>query len=144
MSVYVDDLLIASVSMENVDRTKQVLNKAFEMSDLGEAKTIIELRIVCDWNKRTLTLNQASYIEEVLLQEEMRDCSPVEVPMKPGSFITLDKPEDTDEVELKDLQRIVGKLMYIACGTRPDITFAVGCLSQNVSDPQLSHIKAVK
>lgn len=123
---------------------KQVLNKAFEMSDLGEAQTIIGLRIVRDRNKRTLTLDQASYVEEVLLQEGMRDCSPVEVPMKPGSFITLDEPEDTDEAELKDLQRIVGKLMYIACGTRPDIAFAVGCLSQNVSDPRLGHIKAAK
>ena len=130
-----NNLLIASVSMENVDCTKQVLNRAFKMSNLGVAKTIIELQIVQDWNKHTLTLNQASYIEEVLLQEGMRDCSPVEVPMKPGSFITLDEPEDTDEVELKDLQRIVGKLMYIACRIRPDITFAVNCLSQNVSDP---------
>ena len=44
MSVYVDDLLITSVSMENVDHTKQVLNKVFKMTDLGEAKTIIELQ----------------------------------------------------------------------------------------------------
>ena len=43
-----DDLLIASVSMENVDHIKQVLNRAFEMSDLKVAKTIIELQIVQD------------------------------------------------------------------------------------------------
>ena len=41
-----NDLLIASVSMENVDCMKQVLNRAFEMSDLEETKTIIELQIV--------------------------------------------------------------------------------------------------
>ena len=46
MSVYVDDLLIASVSIENVDCTKQVLNRAFKMSNLEAAKTIIELQIV--------------------------------------------------------------------------------------------------
>ena len=34
--------------------------------------------------------------------------------------------------------------MYIACGTRPDIAFAVGCLSQNIMNPQAGHIKAVK
>ena len=130
-----DDLLIASVSMENVDCMKQVLNRAFKMSNLEAAKTIIELQIVWNQNKRTLTLNQALYIEEVLLQEGMKDCSPVEVPMKPESFITLDESEDTDEVELKDLQCIVDKLMYIACRIRPDIAFAVDCLSQNVSDP---------
>ena len=64
--------------------------------------------------------------------------------MKPESFITLNESEDTDEVKLKDLQRIVDKLMYIACRIRPDITFTVDCLSQNVSDLQLSHIKVVK
>ena len=144
VSVYVDDLLIASTSIEDVDRTKQMLDKAFKMSDLGEARTIIGLRITRNRNKRTLTLDQASYIEEVLSQEGMRDCSPVEVPMKPGSYITLDETDDDVEANLKDLQRIVGKLMYIACGTRPDIAFAVGCLSQNITDPRLGHMKAAK
>ena len=114
------------------------------MSDLEEARVIVSFRVIRDQNKHTLTLNQASYVEEVLQEEGMQDCSPVEVLMKPGSFITLDEAGDSDEASLKNLQQIVEKLMYIACGTRPDIAFVVGCLSQNIMDPQARHIKAVK
>ena len=39
---------------------------------------------------------------------------------------------------------MIGKLLYIACGTCPDITFTVGCLSQQCSDPQISHIRAIR
>ena len=104
VSVYVDDLLITSQTLQGVSCTKAVLNEAFEMSDLGEARVIVGFRVIRDWNKRTLTLDQASYIEEVLWEEGMQDCSPVEVPMKLGSFITLDEAGDSDEASLKDLQ----------------------------------------
>ena len=39
---------------------------------------------------------------------------------------------------------MIGKLLYIACGTHPDITFTVGCLSQQCSDPQISHIRVIR
>lgn len=34
--------------------------------------------------------------------------------------------------------------MYLSCGTRPDIAFAVGQLSKHNSDPRIGHIKAAK
>ena len=39
---------------------------------------------------------------------------------------------------------MIGKLLYIACETHPDITFVVSCLSQQCSDPQIGHIRAIK
>ena len=85
ISVYVDNLLIASQTLQEVSHMKAVLNEAFEMSDLEEARVIVGFRVIRDWNKYTLTLNQALYIEEVLQEEGMQDCSPVEVSMKPRS-----------------------------------------------------------
>ena len=39
---------------------------------------------------------------------------------------------------------MIGKLLYIACGTHSDIIFTVGCLSQQCSDPQISHIRVIR
>ena len=44
VSVYVDDLLITSQTLQEVSCMKAVLNEAFEMSDLGEARVIVGFR----------------------------------------------------------------------------------------------------
>ena len=37
-------------------------------------------------------------------------------------------------------QQLVGKLIYLACETRPNIAFVIKQLSRYNSDPQVSHI----
>lgn len=54
---------------------------------------------------------------------------------------------DIDAYEEEDLrtdQQLMDKLIYLACGTRPDIAFAVGQLSKHNADPQKSYLRAVK
>lgn len=41
-------------------------------------------------------------------------------------------------------RRLIGKLMYLACGTRPNVAFEVGQLSKHNSDPQRGHLRAAK
>ena len=113
---------------------KTVLNRAFEMSDLEKARVIVSFKVIRNQNKHTLTLNQTLYIEEVLQEEGMQDCSPVEVSIKLKSFIILNEAGDSDEASLKNLQYFVEKLMYITCSTQSDITFTVECLNQNITD----------
>ena len=71
VSVYINDLLIASQTLQEVSYMKIVLNEAFKMSDLEEARVIVDFRVIRNQNKHTLTLNQALYVEEVLQKEEM-------------------------------------------------------------------------
>ena len=144
VSIYVDDLLIAATSMELVKEVKAALCKEFKMQDLGEARMIIGMRIIRHRAKRLLTLDQTSYIKDVLQDEGLLVCNPVTIPMKPGSYIALDDKGDDEQAPIIPYQRLIGKLLYIACGTRPDIAFAVGCLSQQCSDPRVGHNKAAK
>ena len=39
---------------------------------------------------------------------------------------------------------MIGKLLYITCGTHSNIAFTVGCLSQQCSDPQIGHTRAIR
>lgn len=114
------------------------------MQDLGEARMIIGMRIIRHRSKRLLTLDQTTYIREVLQEEGLSACNSISIPMKPGSYIMLDVDGDSDQAEIIPYQRLIGKLLYIACGTRPDIAFAVGCLSQQCSDPRVGHDRAAR
>ena len=50
---------------------------------------------------------------------------------------------DTPEVDVHDYQSRIGSVMYAMLGTRPDIAYAVGALSQYLSNPGKAHLAAV-
>jgi len=129
INVYVDDLLIAAKTLQKMQKIKNILNKAFEMKDFGEAKIIIGMRVIRDRLKGTLTLDQISYVHQVLKKEGIRDCFISDVFIRPGSYIKLAVAENTKNADLKIYQRVLKKLNYLTCNTRPDIAFAVGILS---------------
>ncbi len=64
--------------------------------------------------------------------------------MKAGSTIEMTEPEDYEETDLRKYQRLIGQLMYLACGTRRDIAFVVGQLSKHNVDPRKDHLRAAK
>ncbi len=74
----------------------------------------------------------------------MTDCNSVSIPMKAGYFIEMLESSDYEEVDIKPFQRLIGKLIYLSFGTRPDIAFAVGQLSKHNSDLRAGHMKAEK
>ena len=57
VSVYVNNLLIASQTLQDISYTKTVLNKVFEMLDLEKARVFVSLRVIRNQNKHILTLN---------------------------------------------------------------------------------------
>jgi ATP-binding cassette subfamily B (MDR/TAP) protein 1 len=48
VSIYIDDLLIAGSTMNQVLAAKRTLQAAFQMKDLGEARVIVGMRIIRD------------------------------------------------------------------------------------------------
>ena len=61
--------------------------------------------------------------------------------MKAGSSLTLDQAGDHPLTNLIAYQCLIGKLMYLACGIRPDRAFVVGQLSRHNSDPRIDDIR---
>lgn len=45
--------------------------------------------------------------------------------MKVGSFIKMIDPKNYEKVNLYTYQLLIGKLIYLVCGMRLDIAFAV-------------------
>ena len=57
LALYVDDMLIASKSMEEINRLKAQLSRTFDMKDLGAAKHILGVKILRDGENGKLWLS---------------------------------------------------------------------------------------
>jgi len=66
LALYLDDMLIASTNMAEIDRLKKQLSENFEMNDPCPAKQILGMRIFRDRSEGILNLSQEKYIENCL------------------------------------------------------------------------------
>ena len=143
--LYVDDLLIAGNDRSVVDQVKDEFKDRFKMKDLGVASEFLGIQIYRDRPNRTLHVTQSSYIDKVLERFRMADAKPVSTPMEVSSSKISSATSDLQELA-QDVpyRQAIGSLMYLMIGTRPDIGYAVGKLSQYCEKPLKSHWSSVK
>ena len=122
--VFVDDVLAVGDS-DFINDFISKISKKYKIRDLGEAETFLGMQIVRDRKKRTLTINQTKYIENMAKRFDLTEAKPVYTPLEPK--ISLQKSKDKSELHPdNELYRsIVGSAMYAAQLCRPDILFAV-------------------
>jgi hypothetical protein len=72
-----------------IEDVKSSLRKSFLIKDLGEAATILSIKIYRDRSKRLIGLSQDAYIDKILNRFNMQDSKKGFLPMSHG--ITLSK-----------------------------------------------------
>ena len=142
-AVYVDDTIICSNDKRTLFAEKKRLSERFEMDDRGEVHHILGMEVLRDRQKKILTISQKLYLEEILKRFGMEDCNPVGTPMEPNKHFTKIN-EDEEQADEKQFQAAIGSLNYAAIATRPDLSTAVGKLSQFMKNPSNDHWCAVK
>lgn len=146
VAIYVDDLLIFSNDINRTNKLKSELSKHFRMKDLGEAHSVLGMRI--QKSNGSIKVDQIKYIEEVLKRFSMYDCNPVCSPVDVNQKLSLDMCPKTDKEkeEMKNVpyMEAVGCLLYAAQNTRPDICYIVNMLSRFNNNPGKAHWSAVK
>lgn len=144
MSVYVDDILLASNIMGALETLKKLLAKEYEMKDLGEVQTIISWQITRNTAARTMKIDQSAFIRDLVIEEKLTECNANIIPMKIGLAIEIIEPNNYEKTDLREYQRLISKLIYLACGMRPNIPFVIGQLSKHNADPRRKHPRATK
>ncbi|KAH9771353.1 Integrase catalytic domain-containing protein [Citrus sinensis] len=147
--LYVDDMLIASKSKDEIEKLKTQLNQEFEMKDLGEAKKILGMEICRDRARGKVSLSQKQYLKKVLQQFGMTEqTKPVSTPLASHFKLSTQLSPSTDAEREYMLQVLysnaVGSLMYAMVCTRPDISHAVGIVSRYMHNPGKGHWQTVK
>jgi hypothetical protein len=146
--IYVDDLILASKSLELLEAVKQELKRRFQMADMGELEYFLGVVMTRNRLKRRISLSQKHYSLQILKRFNMQDCKAVGTPMEPGQKLIKSQEPQTRE-ELLEMAVIpyrnaVGSLIYVMLGTRPDLAAAVGSVSQFMANPGKQHWQAVK
>lgn len=119
---------------------KAELNKIFEMKDLGEAAKCIGLEINRNLLSRNVSISQSSYAEFILKHFGMLDCNSVSTPMEQGFHPEVSTRPYCDV----PYRQLIGSLMFLMVGSRPDLAYVVGNLSQHCEDPRQDHRLAGK
>ncbi|GBP64177.1 Retrovirus-related Pol polyprotein from transposon TNT 1-94 [Eumeta japonica] len=140
IAIWVDDIILFTAQESAKTLLKEKLKEHFEMKDIGPASQCVGLHITRDRDK--IMLDQEKYIKEILARFRMTDCKPVKTPVEVG--IKFNKKTENEKTTDYPYQQAIGSLLYVAQGTRPDISFAVNTLSRFNKNPTAEHWNAVK
>jgi hypothetical protein len=134
-SIHVNDIFSAASSVAENDHFAKLLKSRWEISELGPAKFALGIPFSCDRSARTITLSQTAFIDKIVNCFNLSDAHPCDTPMV--ASLTLCRPNKTIPVPPEVMawqartpyRALVGALIYVAIGMRPDIAFAVSRLS---------------
>jgi hypothetical protein len=138
--LYVDDFTLVCEDIEIIMKDKEALNKAYNMTNLGELTYILGMHVKRDRQAGRIELSQLRYIEEILERYGKSDVAPISTPVLTNQHLTkLQSPD----VDAKSYQRALGALMYPMLGTRPDLAYAIGALGRHAATPGEEHMQAL-
>ena len=143
LAVYVDDLIHVSNDLIMLNNEKLKLKQKFEMVNNGDISYLLGLVIKRDRPNKMLSISQPKYLENMLKRFRMDTSKSIATPLEVGNkFTKLSENEKPFDVKL--YQQAIGCLNYAALTTRPDLSAAVGCLSQYMSAPSEDHWSGIK
>ena len=88
-----------------------------------------------------LYIHQTGYTERILERFNMLNVNPVSIPVEPG--VKQVKAND-EKVNVKfPYREMEGSVLFLAKVSRPDIAYAVNCLSRYLNNYDDSHCRAL-
>lgn len=128
------DILVMSKDEDEIMKIGRNLSKSFKIRDLGDVSCC--LGIVR--NEDGYSIHQRGFILDVLARFGMTDCKAVSTPMDVNTKLSRNTSPGDEEQMTVPYRELVGSLMYIAMGSRPDIAHAISYLLQRLSVTDMS------
>ncbi|XP_067930977.1 uncharacterized protein [Watersipora subatra] len=142
---WVDDIIVASSDMKQVNTVNEMLNTAFKMDDRGQVKWILGI----DFQRQpdgSYCMSQKRYVNATLSKFNKTECNPAAMPANTNTGLltaSADKQENNQDTQFP-YRQAVGCFIYPITGTRPDISWTVSKLSQFFDKPNATHVQVTK
>ena len=133
VAVHVDDMTLCARTDTELSQLKGELASKFQVMDSGELTQILGMEVQRDNSDGSIRLSQVSYISRMLESVGMSNCNPIATPIDPNVKLmplTDGDPRIGDAKFRRDYLSGLGKLMYPAVTTHPNLTQTVQHLSQ--------------
>src|SRR5277367_6574768 len=141
MGVYVDDILICSISISSCNSVVSELAQKVEVVNKGEVRSFLGISVTRNYPQHAISIGQPGYIDRLLAKYNMTNAKSATTPFEKGTKLKLATKGDTF-CNLKLYQELTGSLNHLAVFTRPDIAFTVFKLSKFNANPTNTHFKA--
>ena len=138
--IYVDDVIIASNDLKEMDVVKKFLHESFTIKDLGELKYFLGIEVAR--SAKGIMLSQRKYALDVLKDSGVSGSKPIGFPME-SSLKLIANDSSPLLSDPASYRRLIGKLLYLTI-TRPDLAYAVQALSQFMSNLHSTHLQAAE
>jgi hypothetical protein len=135
--VYVDDVIFMGSDTVLIHELKDKFMKAWECRDLGDAKEFLRMRIKRE--KGRILIDQSDYLLKVVERFGLTNAKATVTPL-PEGYQPLPNDAPVNPALRSKYQQVIGSLLYIMLGTRPDIAYAVVKLSQFAANPSEDHL----
>ena len=120
--IYIDDTLFCGPSKSLVEKIKATFMKKWECQDLGEPCEFLQMNIHREG--RCIYIDQWNYLDKVLEHCGMINAKPARMPLPQGYYPEKNNAPVNPEMRTQ-FQMVIGLLLYLMIGTRPDISYAI-------------------
>eukprot|EP00399_MALV-I-05_sp_L67-4_P000114 gene114-25_t len=148
--IYVDDLVVCGDDAEcrmllTSLREKFTCTEWVALADASPADPLVFLGH-CMWlHNGRLVVSQELYAEALLARFGLSDCKGLaSLPSDEFESVWLTEAEPCSKEDHSWLRSVLGGVSYLAPGSRPDLSSAVGVLSEGQAQPTVRHIASAK
>ena len=142
LAIYVDDCLIACRDIKVMGQIKSMLRKEFDLTDKGPVNHFLNLDIQYNVDAGVLYMSQRHYVNQLLEFTNMSNCNGAKTPCVPGTDLFTTEGEAFSDIAW--YQSVMGRLIYLATHSRPDISFTVSRLCAFMHNPTVNHANHIK
>lgn len=140
--VIVDDMAVAG-DAGAVEAVISYLENTFKMKRLGDIGTFVGLNCERDRAQRQMIVHQHRYTTAILKRFNLDNCRPVTQPIDVS--VKFHKAMEGEErVDPAKYQSMIGSVMFLMLGSRPDLAYGCGLLARYSKEPTVAHAKALE
>ena len=151
LGLYVDDFCYFSTSDECEKVFENKLTEITNVDYMGEVTHFLGIKF--QWTHHqdgniTTHLSQQAFAEQLIASNHLLDANSTSTPYRTGhpvDSVPHTKMSSSERLRLtSELRSIVGSILWLSQGTRPDLSTAASMLAQYQNNPSYGHLKAAK